>query len=101
MSNIPTRNSASLSARLSALMLVAGALAPPAFAEDTKPAQQREQATAQKEDCDKEKAKDQAKVQAANKACEAEPASATTERKRPANPCAPAPRKKKARNPCA
>ena len=93
MSKTSHRNAATLTARLSALMLVAGALAPAAFAQDAKPAQATEQATEQAQDADKDK--DQA--QAATPA----PAPATAERKKPANPCAPAPRKKKARNPCA
>lgn len=99
MRKTPHRNAATLTARLSALMLVAGALAPAAFAQDAKPAQATEQATEQAQDADKDKDKDkdQAQAQAATPA----PAPATAERNKPANPCAPAPRKKKARNPCA
>lgn len=101
MSKKARRNSAALTARLSALMLVAGALAPTAYAGDTKPAQKPEQATEQTTEQAQatEQAKTQAKVNAAAEKPAAAPA--TAERQKPANPCAPAPRKKKARNPCA
>ncbi|MBW8312495.1 MAG: hypothetical protein K0M64_10740 [Rhizobium sp.] len=99
MSKTSHRNAATLTARLSALMLVAGALAPAAFAQDAKPAQATEQATEQAQDADKDKT--QAQDQAATQAAKPAPAPATAAPKKPANPCAPAPRKKKARNPCA
>lgn len=107
MSKSTIRNAASLTARLSALMLVAGALAPAAFAKDATAAHECDQATEQARKTKLDQATARASTQSgkpvAAPAARGRSANSCTSaaRAKPANPCAPAPRKKKVRNPCA
>lgn len=93
MNKLSTGNTTTLTARLSAILLVVGAMAPTAFAQTAKAVQ---------DEC--AKATEQALIAEKKKmqACP-KPATATNaaKAKKPANPCAPAARKKKASNPCA